>query len=106
MEAAMEKVLGWEFTKEGWTPELDFEAPAPGQIMFSMMTGHGDLKKVWNAANQDEVEDAKRTWDHLVKEKGYMAFRVGDDGKQADQIREWTPSAGKMILVPPVAGGS
>lgn len=101
----MSQPLGWEFTKEGWSKDLPSD-PAEGQIMISMMTGYGDLKKIWNAANQDEVEDAKRSFDHLVKEKRYLAFRVDpDDGTKGTQMREFDAQAGKMILVPPVAGG-
>ena len=103
----MEQPLGWEFKKEGWTPDLpDVEKAAfPGKIVMQMMTGYGDLKKVWNAANQDEVEDARRSFNHLVKEKKYAAFKVGENGEKAEQIREFDAEAGKMILVPPVRGG-
>jgi hypothetical protein len=97
--------LGWELTKEGWSPDLDFEAPMPGMIAISTINGYGDLKKIWNAANADEVEDAKRTFNHLVKEKKYLAFRVNDEGKKGEQIREFNSEAGKMILIPPMAGG-
>ena len=103
----MEQPLGWEFTKEGWSPDPDkwSNVIEDGKIIISMMSQYGDLKKVWNAANQDEVEDARRSFDHLVKEKKYAAFRVGTNGEKDEQIREFDPSAGKMILVPPLAGG-
>jgi hypothetical protein len=104
METYMDKPLGWEFTKEGWSADLPFVA-TENQILISMMTGYGDLKKVWNAANQDEVEDAKRSFNHLVKDKKYLAFRVNADGSNGEQMREWDPTAGKMVLVPPIAGG-
>jgi len=100
----MEKVFGWEFKKDGWSTEVPFEA-SPQQITMSMMTGHGDIRKVWNAANRDEVDDAKRSFEHLVKEKRYLAFRVAENGEKSEQIREFDGQAGKMILVPPVAGG-
>lgn len=101
----MESTHGHELTKEGWSPDLSEEI-APNQIMISVLTGYGDLKKVWNSANQDEVEDARRSFDHLVKGKKYLAFRVNEAGENSGtQIREFDPTAGKMILVPPVAGG-
>jgi hypothetical protein len=100
----MDKPLGWEFTKEGWSTDLPFVA-TDSQILMSMMTGYGDLKKIWNAANQDEVEDARRSFNHLVKDKKYLAFRVNSDGSNGEQIREFDASAGKMVMVPPVAGG-
>lgn len=99
------ETLGTDLTKQGFSPDLADE-PEAGQIMISVLSGYGDIKKVWNAANTDEVEDARRTWNHLVKEKKYLAFRVTATGdKGTEQIREFDPTAGKMILVPPVAGG-
>jgi hypothetical protein len=104
MELHME-TLGTDLTKQGFSPDLADE-PEPGQIMISVLSGYGDIKKVWNAANNDEVEDARRSFDHLVKQKKYLAFRVSANGdKSTEQIREFDPTAGKMILVPPVAGG-
>lgn len=100
----MQNPLGAEFVKQGWSTEVPFET-GPGQILMAMMTGHGDLKKIWNAANQDEVEDARRTFNHLVKEKKYCAFRVNADGTNGEQIREFDAAAGKMVLVPAYAGG-
>jgi len=98
----------WTFTKDGWDPSpLDADEAIPaGSLVIAMMTGHGDVRKIWNAANADEVEDAKRTWEHLVGEKGYMAFLVNpEDNTKGDQIREFDPNAGKIILVPPMRGG-
>ena len=100
----MENALGAEYVKQGWSAELPFQSNE-NQILISMMTGYGDLKKIWNAANADEVEDDKRTFNHLVKEKKYMAFRVNADGTNGEQIREFDATAGKMILVPALAGG-
>lgn len=96
--------LGHEYTEQGWSPEVPFE-DAPGMIVMSMLTGHGDLKKIWNAANADEVDDAKRSFEHMTKVKKYVAFRVKEDGTPGEQLREFDPTAGKMILVPAMAGG-
>jgi len=98
------ETLGTDLTKDGWSPDLP-DQPEPGQIMISVLSGYGDIKKVWNAANRDEVEDARRSFDDLVKKKKYLAFKVTDSGDKGEQIREFNPEAGKMILVPPVAGG-
>lgn len=98
------ETLGSDLRKQGWSPLLP-EMPEPGQLMISVLSGYGDLKKVWNAANRDEVEDARRSFNNLVKEKKYLAFKVTDSGDKGEQIREFDPEAGKMILVPPVRGG-
>jgi len=97
---------GWTFDKEGWETGHKNEDPPPGMIAMHMMTGAGDIRKIWNAANEIEVEDAKRSFDHLVKEKRYLAFCVNpEDNTKGTQMREFDPKAGKMILVPPIAGG-
>lgn len=104
----METPQDWKFDKDSWTPTTeDMNANAEaGVIVMQMMTGHGDVRKIWNAANSDEVEDARRSFNHLVKDKKYAAFRVNPDtNEKAEQIREFDPEAGKMILVPPMRGG-
>jgi len=96
----------WTFSKEGWEPSKLDDAPPPGMIVMAMLTGHGDTRKIWNAANADEVEDAKRSFEYLVKQKRYLAFRVNpEDNTKGDQMRTFDPQAGKMIMVPPIAGG-
>ena len=95
-----------ELRKQGWSKDFP-EEPAEGQILFCLMSpGYGDLRKIWNAANQDEVEDARRSFNYLVKEKRYVAYRVKpEDGNRGEVMREFDPSAGKMILTPALAGG-
>ena len=66
----------------------------------------GDLKVIWDPENEDEVEAAKNQFDELVKEKGFAAFEVGLKGKRSKkQVREFNPDLGKLIMVPPIAGG-
>ena len=69
-----------------------------------VMDVSGDSKTIWDPENSDEVENAKRTFDGL-KRKGYTAYRVRDDGKKAEIMREFDPNAGKVILSPAMAGG-
>jgi hypothetical protein len=95
----------WEFSKEGWEQGGDWHV-RPGVVEIRVMNGSGDLRKIWNAANADEVEDARRSFEHLVKKKKYLAFKVDPkDNTKGEQIREFDPDAGKMILMPPMAGG-
>lgn len=66
----------------------------------------GDLKTIWDPENEDEVAAARAQFDVLVKKKKYQAFQVGDKkGEKAKEIKEFDPTAGKIILSPPVAGG-
>jgi tRNA U38,U39,U40 pseudouridine synthase TruA len=65
----------------------------------------GDTKLLWDADNEDEVENARRTFKDLVGKKKYAAFSVKKGGEQGAQIREFDPDAEKIILVPPMQGG-
>lgn len=69
------------------------------------MGASGDTKLVWDDDNEDEVANARRTYDDL-KRKGFAAFAVGAKGERAAQVREFDPAAEKLIMVPALAGGS
>jgi len=64
----------------------------------------GDTKQIWDPDNKAEVEAAETLFDSLTK-KGYLAFKVGKDGEKSTQMKKFSPSAGKVILVPPMVGG-
>lgn len=64
----------------------------------------GDVKKIWNPDVEDEVEDARSSFDTLTK-KGYLAFKVDKDGEKAGKMSKFDPKAGKIILIPPIVGG-
>lgn len=64
----------------------------------------GDSKIIWNPKNETEVDGAEMQFNHLIDE-GYTAYSVKKDGKKNKKITEFDPDAGKLILVPPVAGG-
>lgn len=96
MEKVIESNLGVE----------SFEWPTePGKIAMGIMGAEGDLKKIWDRNNQDEVDDAKASFNRLTKEKRYLAFRVNKDGEKGEQMREFDPHAERMILTPPLQGG-
>ena len=95
----MESIIGncgAEATRE-WKPGTDG--------LLEVMGPEGDLKSVWDPDNADETEAAKAQFDSL-RAKGYLAFKVeGADGTKGEQITEWNPKAGRIILSPPMAGG-
>lgn len=77
---------------------------------MAMMTLHvmdtdGDTKIIWDSNNPDEVANAKRTFEDLVRGKRYTAYRVDEVGDTSAVIREFDPTAEKMILRPAMAGG-
>ena len=72
---------------------------------LSVMGRRGDTKIIWDPGNEDEVANARRTFDDLVGRKRFLAFRVAARGSKGEQIREFDPDAEKLIIAPPMAGG-
>jgi hypothetical protein len=71
----------------------------------------GDSKIEWNPDNAEEVAIARAAFDLAVRPrrdggKGYNAYRVGERGRPGEVIRSFDPRAAKLILAPPMAGGS
>jgi len=64
----------------------------------------GDTQVHWDPTNPQEVETAKKAFDALFG-KGFLAFKLNDDGSQGEQIRAFDSTAAKIILSPPMAGG-
>jgi len=71
---------------------------------LAIMNGSGDTKLIWDSENEDEVENAKETFNKLTK-KGYAAFSVSKRGDKDEIIKKFDPNAEKIILVPPMVGG-
>lgn len=72
---------------------------------MAVMGQEGDTKVLWDPNNTDEVDNARATFDRMVGGKKYLAFAVKSDGDKGNQLREFDPQAGKIILVPPMVGG-
>jgi hypothetical protein len=72
---------------------------------MAVMGRSGDTKVIWSADNEDEVANARRTFDDLVTKRGFAAFAVGARGNKTDRVREFDPTAEKIIIVPPMQGG-
>lgn len=64
----------------------------------------GDYKIIWNRHKDDEVKQARQSFDNL-KKKGYSAYSVSDDGEKKDKITEFDENAERIIMVPPVRAG-
>jgi hypothetical protein len=64
----------------------------------------GDTKVQWNPSNEDEIEVAEEMFDKLI-DKGHLAYTVKKDGSKGKMIKKFKPSAGMIIMVPPVKGG-
>lgn len=64
----------------------------------------GDTKIIWDKNNRDEVDNARDTYKKM-KDKGYMAYSVKEDGEKKKVVHEFDPEAEKLILTPPLRGG-
>jgi hypothetical protein len=71
---------------------------------LSVLSAKGDTKLIWDAENQEEVDNARETFERL-KKKGFAAFSVGKKGEQDTKISKFDPNLEKIIMVPPIAGG-
>ena len=83
------------------------DAPlAEGMGEVAVMDPSGDTKVIFDPNNADEVENARKTFEDL-KAKGFSAFKVvGAKGEKSDeQLFEFDPTAGRMILIPALQGG-
>jgi hypothetical protein len=87
---------------------VGFDIPAieSGQALMMYMTPEdGDVRKIWDRAKPDEVEDARRSFESLTK-KGYRAYRVKNDkGEAGERMADFDSQAEKMILIPQMMGG-
>lgn len=71
---------------------------------MEIMDRTGDTKVIWDRSNEDEVENARRTFKDL-KKKGYIAYAVKADGDKGKVVSEFDPEAEKLILTPALRGG-
>jgi len=83
-------------------PETTIDTTTHGEL--AVMDHTGDTKIIWSRDNEDEVENARRTFKDL-KKKGYAAFRVDKKGDKAEQIHEFDANVERVIFVPPMVGG-
>lgn len=78
----------------------------PSGMLFEVLDHTGDSKHIWDKANAEEVEAAKRMFEYFTKEKKYAAFHVtGKDGEKGEQMRTFDPKAERVIFAPQMQGG-
>ena len=75
-----------------------------GKHVIHTLDKTGDTKVIWDPDNEDEVANARRTFDDL-KKKGYAAFSANKQGEKGEQIRKFDPEAGRIIMVKALRGG-
>lgn len=91
-----------EQTQTPQSPQT-FQPSHTGEM--AVMGREGDTKMMWDKSRPVEVEVAKAGFDKLIKD-GYSAYAVSDDGsKKGTPIKEFDPSAERLIMVPPMQAG-
>lgn len=97
-------LMGHNAGLEEMTGSLFGDLPE-GKCCMAIMGKAGDSKYIWDPNSTVECEVAQSTFD-AYRARGYLAFRVvGKDGSEGDQMMEFDPTAGRIIFVPPMAGG-
>lgn len=71
---------------------------------IAVLNHEGDTKISWNQNNEAEVEAARRHFDYL-KGKGHSMFRLSGSDARQGQIRDFDPTAERIIAVPQMQGG-
>lgn len=71
---------------------------------LAIMDKTGDTKATWDPSIPAEVAAARAAWDK-AKAQGYMGYKVGQDGEPSEVIPNFDPSAGRIIMRPPLQGG-
>jgi hypothetical protein len=89
--------------REGLEKAIE-EAGASVESMVPNGWTSGDTKLVWNSDDAIEVEAARRSFDFL-RGKGFASFKVAGEGRRGEQIREFSPEAGALIMAPQMSGG-
>lgn len=82
------------------------DAVARGAMVFEQMGLEGDVKTVWDPDSADEVEEARRQFERLTKEKKFKAYKVtGKNGEAGERMERFEAAAGRIIFVPAMVGG-
>jgi hypothetical protein len=78
-----------------------------GKVVVEGADVGGDVRVAWDPDNETEVKAVGKLFDEL-KEAGFTAVKVGDDGKLKDgqRIEKFEKSAGRMVMLPKMQGGA
>ena len=91
-------------TEENVTEEGIRERVRAGALVFETMGREGDVKTIWDPSKPAEVDAARAQFDAL-KTAGYRAYRTDEKGVQGEPMKEFDPSAARVVFVPAMAGG-
>ena len=80
-------------------------AMSSGLVVWEVMDVSGDMKQIWDPRKAAEVEEQRRIFERLTKDKGYRAYNVTDDNKPGEPMEAFDASAGRVIFRPQFVGG-
>ncbi len=73
--------------------------------LLRVMGVEGDTRISWDPEDKDQLKKAKARFEELVKGKRWLAWRLDTSGKKGEQIKEFDPHAGAIIVAAPMQGG-
>lgn len=75
-----------------------------GYALLSILDSTGDTRIMWNPKDKDERATAEAAFDK-AKEKGMIAYSVGENGEPGEVLTSFPKKAGKVIMAPQLVGG-
>jgi hypothetical protein len=96
----MSTIMGASIVRE--FREVAKAADAESQLVGGVKPG--DTKLIWDPDNEHEVAAARKMFNSL-RDKRFLAFKVGEKGRKGEQITTFDPSLEKIIMSPAIAGG-
>jgi hypothetical protein len=71
---------------------------------YEVLDSTGHTTHTWKRKNASSVTEARLLYDTLTK-AGYLAARMTRSKTQGEMMTEFDPSAGRVMFIPPCAGG-
>jgi hypothetical protein len=76
-------------------------------ILKTLDRSLGDKSIAWDRGKSDEVESARQSFEYLVREKKYKAYKIdaSKTDRKGEEVRFFDPTAEELLLVPSLVGG-
>lgn len=85
-------------------PDIKAPEPVEPEHELVVLDHTGDSRISWDPRNAEETEAARKHYKRL-KDRGFLAYRVDPDGGQGEVLREFDPTARRIMMSPQMAGG-
>lgn len=72
--------------------------------LMEVLGSTGHLEFAWD---KHDLESVRAIGDRFaeLKKKGFIAFKMNEDGSKGEQVDAFDPEAGRYLLSPPLRGG-